>query len=265
MTSPITRCPSHQDIRINNSTQLNTRTHLEITPPPPPPPSPFSHAFPRRPHPSPPHPHVALDLPHHPPPSAPPLPLIRSGRSCRCSCGRTRSSCPATGPPDGRGPAGWSARRVERPPARSSVVPPPSISSSMAPFDQMSEGRRRRIEGSVIGRDIDIDVDFIAFVQFESADDDDLVGFPSDDDIDGAVGCLGADGDSSTGRTTTLMGGCTWGELSNGHGTRPPRQSGRAVGRVRGIPGEDPRGERRRRKAGAVAQQSRRRRRLLDR
>ncbi len=81
VTSPITtRCPSRQDIRINNSTQLNTRTHLEITPPPPPPPSPFSHAFLRRPHPSPPHPHVALDLPHHPPPSAPPLPLIRSGR-----------------------------------------------------------------------------------------------------------------------------------------------------------------------------------------
>ena len=135
----------------------------------------------------------------------------------------------------------------------------------MASFHRMSEGRRRRIEGSVIGRDDDIVVDFVAFVQFESADDDDLVGFPSDDDIDGAVGCLGADGDSSAGRTTTLMGGCTWGELSNGHGARPPRQSGRAVGRVRGIPGEDPRGERRRRKAGAVAQQSRRRRRLLNR
>ena len=104
---------------------------------------------------------------------------------------------------------------MERPPARSSVVPPPSISSSMAPFDQMSEGRRRRIEGSVVGRDDDIDVDFVAFVQFESADDDDSVGFPSDDDNDGAVGCLGADGDSSAGRTTTLMGGCTWGELSN--------------------------------------------------
>ena len=104
---------------------------------------------------------------------------------------------------------------MERPPARSSVVPPPSISSSMAPFDRMSEGRRRRIEGSVVGRDDDIDVDFVAFVQFESADDDDSVGFPSDDDNDGAVGCLGADGDSSAGRTTTLMGACTWGELSN--------------------------------------------------
>ena len=113
-------------------------------------------------------------------------------------------------------PTGWERpHRVERPPARSSVVPPPSISSSMAPFDQMSEGRRRRIEGSVVGRDDDIDVDFVAFVQFESADDDDSVGFPSDDDNDGAVGCLGADGDSSAGRTTTLMGGCTWGELSN--------------------------------------------------
>jgi hypothetical protein len=85
----------------------------------------------------------------------------------------------------------------------------------MAPFDRMSEGRRRRIEGSVVGRDDDIDVDFVAFVQFESADDDDSVGFPSDDDNDGAVGCLGADGDSSAGRTTTLMGACTWGELSN--------------------------------------------------
>ncbi len=104
---------------------------------------------------------------------------------------------------------------MERPPARSSVVPPPSISSSMAPFDQMLEGRRRRIKGSVVRWDNDIDVDFVAFVQFESADDDDSVGFPSDDDNDGAVGCLGADGDSSAGRTTTLMGGCTWGELSN--------------------------------------------------
>jgi hypothetical protein len=79
----------------------------------------------------------------------------------------------------------------------------------------MSEGRRRRIKGSVVGRDDDIDVDFVTFVQFESADDDDLVGFPSDDDNDGAVGCLGANGDSRAGRTTTLMGGCTWGELSN--------------------------------------------------
>jgi len=113
-------------------------------------------------------------------------------------------------------PTGWERpHRVERPPARSSVVPPPSISSSMAPFDRMSEGRRRRIEGSVVGRDDDIDVDFVAFVQFESADDDDSVGFPSDDDNNGAVGRLGADGDSSAGRTTTLMGACTWGELSN--------------------------------------------------
>ena len=103
---------------------------------------------------------------------------------------------------------------MERPPARSSVVPPPS-SLSMAPFDRMSEGRRRRIEGSVVGQEDDIKVDFVAFVQFESADDDDLVGFPSDEDNDGAVRCLGADGDSSAGRTTTLMGGCTWGELSN--------------------------------------------------
>jgi hypothetical protein len=90
---------------------------------------------------------------------------------------------------------------VERPPARSSVVPPPSISLSMARFDRMLEGRRRRIEGSVVERDDDIDVDFVAFVQFESADDDDSVGFPSDNDNDGAVGCLGADGDSSAGRT----------------------------------------------------------------
>ena len=71
------------------------------------------------------------------------------------------------------------------------------------------------IEGSVIARDDDINIDFVAFVQVESADDDDSVGFPSDDDNDGAVGCLGADGDSSAGRTTTLMGGCTWGELLN--------------------------------------------------
>jgi hypothetical protein len=85
----------------------------------------------------------------------------------------------------------------------------------MAPFDRMSECRRRRIKGSVVGWDDDIDVDFVAFVKFESAGDDDSVGFPSDDDNDGAVGCLGADGDSSAGRTTTLMGGCTWGELSN--------------------------------------------------
>jgi hypothetical protein len=85
----------------------------------------------------------------------------------------------------------------------------------MALFDRMSEGRRRRIEGSVVGRDDDIGVDFVAFVQFESADDKDSVGFPSDDDNDGTVGCLGADGDSSAGRTTTLMGGCMWGELSN--------------------------------------------------
>jgi hypothetical protein len=34
----------------------------------------------------------------------------------------------------------------------------------MAPFDRMSEGRRRRIEGSVVGRDDDIDVEFAAFV-----------------------------------------------------------------------------------------------------
>ena len=47
------------------------------------------------------------------------------------------------------------------------------------------------------------------------AKDDDLVGFPSDNDNDSAVGCLGADGDSSAGRTTMLMGGCTWGEQSN--------------------------------------------------
>ncbi len=90
---------------------------------------------------------------------------------------------------------------MERPSARSLVVPPPSISSLMAPFDRMSEGRRWRIKGSVVGRDDDIDVDFVAFVQFKSADDDDSVGFPSDDDNDGAVGCLGADGDSSAGRT----------------------------------------------------------------
>jgi hypothetical protein len=63
----------------------------------------------------------------------------------------------------------------------------------MAWFDWMLEGRRRRIEGSVIGRDEDIDVDFVAFIQFESADDDDSVGFPSDNDNNGAVGCLGAD------------------------------------------------------------------------
>jgi hypothetical protein len=113
-------------------------------------------------------------------------------------------------------PTGWERpRRVEHPPARSSVVPPPLISSSMAPFDRMLEGRRRRIEGSVVGRDDDIDVSFVAFVQFESANDDDSVGFPSDDDNDGMAGCLGADGNSSARRTTTLMGGCTWGELSN--------------------------------------------------
>ena len=105
---------------------------------------------------------------------------------------------------------------MERPPARSSVVPPLSISLSMAPFDWKSEGRRRRIEGSVVGQDDDINVDFVAFVQFESANNDDSVGFPSDDDNGGTVGCLGADGDSSAGRTTTLiMGGCTWGELLN--------------------------------------------------
>jgi hypothetical protein len=111
-------------------------------------------------------------------------------------------------------PTGWERpRRVEHPPARLSVVSPPTISSSMAPFNRMSEGRRRRIEGSVVGRDDDIEVDFVAFVQFESADNEDSVGFPSDNDNDGTVGCLGADGDSSAGRTTTLMGGCMWGEL----------------------------------------------------
>jgi hypothetical protein len=72
----------------------------------------------------------------------------------------------------------------------------------MAPFDRMSEGRRRRIEGSIVGRDNDINVDFVAFVQFESADYNDSVGFLSNDDNDGPVGCLGADGDSSAGRTT---------------------------------------------------------------
>ncbi len=104
---------------------------------------------------------------------------------------------------------------MEHPPARSLVVLPLLISLSMAPFDRMLEGRRRRIEGSLVGRDDDIDVNFVAFVQFESADNDDLVGFPCNDDNDGMVGCLGADGDSSARRTTTLMGGCTWGELSN--------------------------------------------------
>jgi hypothetical protein len=63
----------------------------------------------------------------------------------------------------------------------------------------MSEGRRRRIEGSVVGRDDDIGVDFVAFIQFESADDKDSVGFPSNDDNDGTVGCLGADSDADGG------------------------------------------------------------------
>jgi hypothetical protein len=139
-------------------------------------------------------------------------------------------------------PPGWERpRRVERPPARSSVLPPPSTSSSMAPFDRMSGGR-------VVGRDDEIDDDFVTFVQFGSAEDGDSGEFPSDGDLDDAVGCRGVDDDSSAGRMfdaaaialcrpaggggragtstststststttkTTLMEGCTWGELSN--------------------------------------------------
>ena len=117
-------------------------------------------------------------------------------------------------------PTGWERpHRVERPQggaptgavvgrAAAVLFVDGAIRSDVGWEEEEDRRIRRRKEN-------DINVDFVAFVQFESADDDDLVGFPSDEDNDGAVRCLGADGDSSAGRTTTLMGGCTWGELLN--------------------------------------------------